>query len=94
MARLSDQEEITVDVVVKDDAVVIKGVAGEVGSHFDPLWILRLSRAFEQTRIFLSDEKLLKTEAWLVRRGLAVESLSKALKEVAAATRILLEELG
>ncbi len=91
---LSDQEEITVDVVVKDDAVVIKGVAGEVGSHFDPLWILRLSRAFEQTRIFLSDEKLLKTEAWLVRRGLAVESLSKALKEVAAATRILLEELG
>ncbi len=27
----SDQEEITVEVVVKDDAVVIKGVAGEGG---------------------------------------------------------------
>ncbi len=90
----SDQEEITVEVVVKDDAVVIKGVAGEVGPHFDPLWILRLSRAFEQTRIFLSDEKRLQTEVWLVRRGLAVESLAKALQEVAAATRILLEELG
>ncbi len=35
----------------------------------DPLWILRLSRAFEQSAHPLSDEKLLKTEAWLVRVG-------------------------